>query len=89
MVAILRGSPTGFVHWLGVQCATWVATSRGSTGRSEANPEGLWDVRCVEEANYLASRWWGPNNRERCLFQKTFEFSHVRFVLLGNEFLCL
>ena len=56
MVAILKGDPNGFVHWLGVQCATWVSTSRGSTGRSLANPEGLEDVQCVVDANYWACR---------------------------------
>ena len=68
MFAILKGDFKGFTHWLGVQCATWVSTSRGSTGRSLANPHGLEDVPCVLTANALASRqvwncfekqtWW-------------------------------
>lgn len=55
-MAILCGDPSGFVHWLGVQCATWVSTSRGSTGRSLANPEGADNVVSVEVANFLACR---------------------------------
>lgn len=68
MLAILKGDIQGFTHWLGVQSATWVSTSRGSTGRSLANPHGLEDVPCVFTANALASRqvwncfekqtWW-------------------------------
>lgn len=59
LASILQGRDDGWVHWLGVQCATWVATSRGSTGRSAANPEGLdGEVRCVTVANFLACRPW-------------------------------
>ncbi|CAJ1388328.1 unnamed protein product [Effrenium voratum] len=57
LIAILRGDPSGFVHWMGVQCSTWVSTSRGSTGRSALVPEGLEDeVQCVKMANQMASR---------------------------------
>ena len=56
LTAILCGDPNGFVHWLGVQCSTWVSTSRGSTGRSKANPMGLEDLTCVANANLMVSR---------------------------------
>ena len=56
IVAILRGDPSGFIHWLGVQCSTWVSTSRGSTGRSAANPHGLLESDCVSFANLMACR---------------------------------
>ena len=58
IVAILRGDPSGFIHWLGVQCSTWVSTSRGSTGRSAANPHGLLESDCVSFANLMACRRW-------------------------------
>ena len=56
MTAILRGCRGGFLHWLGVVCASFVLTSRGSSGRSLGNPEGdssLWKVR---QANIMAAR---------------------------------
>ena len=77
MVAVLRGDPDGFIHWLGVQCASWISTSRGSTGRSLANPEGAEGVQSVEVVNFLACRcgptkkepFWQliPSNNMRCL----------------------
>lgn len=63
MIAVLRGDPDGFIHWLGVQCASWISTSRGSTGRSLANPEGAEGVQSVEVANFLACRS-GPTKKE-------------------------
>ena len=63
MIAVLRGDPDGFIHWLGVQCASWISTSRGSTGRSLANPEGAEGVQSVEVANFLACRS-GPAKKE-------------------------
>ena len=57
LAAALCGSPEGWVHWLGVQCSTWVATSRGSTGRSCLVPEGLFEeVQCVAAANLMVAR---------------------------------
>lgn len=65
--AVLRGHPDGWVHWFGVQCSTWVTTSRGSTGRSPCNPAGLADeVPCVAAGNMqvarTASSIRGPSN---------------------------
>lgn len=56
MFAILKGHDDGFVNWLGVQCASWISTSRGTTGRSPANPEGDPGTEGVRVANYLACR---------------------------------
>ena len=54
---MLRGdNDGGFVHWLGVLCASWIVTSRGTTGRSLLVPEGLPHVRSVKLGNLMAAR---------------------------------
>lgn len=69
LVAVLRGDPAGFNHWMGVQCSTWVSTSRGSTGRSSANPLGILDSPCVASANMMVSRC---GTCEQIFFNKSF-----------------
>ena len=54
-MACLR-SGRNAVIWLGVACNTWVSTSRGSTGRSFAIPEGRCQHKSVADANVMASR---------------------------------
>ncbi|CAE7688818.1 unnamed protein product [Symbiodinium necroappetens] len=56
LTATMRGDRKGWLHWLGVHCSSFVMTSRGSTGRSMANPEGCSDIPAVESANKMAAR---------------------------------
>ncbi|CAK9051288.1 unnamed protein product [Durusdinium trenchii] len=57
LTAILRGDASGgFVHWLGVLCSSFVTTSRGSSGRSLLNPEGLESYPSVLASNHMAAR---------------------------------
>ena len=56
LIALMRGDPEGFVHWMGVLCSSWVTVSRGTTGRCLINPHGCEDVGCVRSANLMTSR---------------------------------
>ncbi|CAE7466266.1 unnamed protein product [Symbiodinium pilosum] len=56
LVAVCRGSPSGFLHWMGVLCSSWVTTSRGSTGRSMINPAGCQGLPSVDASNLMAWR---------------------------------
>ncbi|CAK8988137.1 unnamed protein product [Durusdinium trenchii] len=55
LVAVLKGDADGFVHWMGIQCSTWIGTSRGSTGRSKSNPLGV-DSESNRRANLMTAR---------------------------------
>ena len=54
-MAVLKGDADGFVHWMGIQCSTWIGTSRGSTGRSKSNPLGV-DSESNRRANLMTAR---------------------------------
>ena len=56
LTATMRGDRNGWLHWLGVHCSSFITTSRGSTGRSLANPEGCQDIPAVHSANKMAAR---------------------------------
>ena len=55
LVSVLRCSEEGFICWMGVLCATWVAISRPTTMRSFFRPLGREDLRCVAEGNAMGS----------------------------------
>lgn len=46
----------GGLLWSGTPCSTWIFLARGSTGRSQGNPLGRTEVKCVSDANIVVAR---------------------------------
>ena len=47
----------GGLLWGGVPCSTWVYISRGTSGRSAAQPMGNTRMACVRAANLVTARF--------------------------------
>ena len=58
MVILLKCRERPVVHF-GLQCASWVRTSAGSTKRILLAPMGDPGVKCVAQGNLMVSRCLG------------------------------
>ena len=56
IASVLNGKETGFVDWYGILCSSWVAASRGTTGRSWVLATGRVEYRSVHGGNVMAAR---------------------------------